>query len=198
MWSWCGAQGKGPTIDLVSYVSAIKINADGLCASQAQYVLRYHVKMQINKNTTNSYAIQRERDGGMISQGIGRENIQTLDPMGKSQMSKGKPINLSTTHFVFFPNHLFLLEIGWGSYFLGMGKVWRSKFELGRPPILEKCVLDYWESKSPKIDFSPIIHPCVFSLTQLEIAGAFSSHFFSIFLHFYMPRNSFWSCWVNV
>ena len=38
IWSWCGAQGKGPTMDLVFYVSAIKIDADGLCASQAQYV----------------------------------------------------------------------------------------------------------------------------------------------------------------
>ena len=37
----------------------------------------------------------------MISQGIGTENIQTLEPMGESQMSKGKPIRLSTTHFVF-------------------------------------------------------------------------------------------------
>ena len=37
----------------------------------------------------------------MISQGIGRENIQTFEPMGKIQISKGKPIKLSTTHFVF-------------------------------------------------------------------------------------------------
>ena len=50
-------------MDLVFYVSAIKINADGLCASQAQYALRHHVKMQINKNTTTSYVSQRERDG---------------------------------------------------------------------------------------------------------------------------------------
>ena len=38
IWSWCGAQGKGPTMDLVSYVSTIKIDIDGLCASQARYV----------------------------------------------------------------------------------------------------------------------------------------------------------------
>ena len=57
--SWCGAQGKGPTMDLVFYVSAIKIYANGLCASQAQYVLRHLVKMQIIKNTTASYAPQR-------------------------------------------------------------------------------------------------------------------------------------------
>ena len=36
-------------MDLVFYVSAIKIDADGLCASQAQYVLRHHVTMQLIK-----------------------------------------------------------------------------------------------------------------------------------------------------
>ena len=88
------------------------IDVDGLCASQAQNILRHHVKMQIHKNTTTFYVPQCERDGGMISQGIGRGNIQNLEPMGKIQMSKGKPMKLSTTHFVFFPNHLFLPEIG--------------------------------------------------------------------------------------
>ena len=58
--------------------------------------------MKINKNTTTSYAPQCQRDGGMISQGIGRENIQTFEPMGKFQMSKGEPINISTTNFFFF------------------------------------------------------------------------------------------------
>ena len=37
----------------------------------------------------------------MISQGIGRRNIQTFEPMGKIQMSKGEPLKLSTTNFVF-------------------------------------------------------------------------------------------------
>ena len=46
-------------MDLVFYVSAIKTDANGLCATQAQYILRHHVKMQINKNITTSYAPQR-------------------------------------------------------------------------------------------------------------------------------------------
>ena len=46
-------------MDLVFYVSAIKINADGLCASQAQYMFETSCKMQINKNTTTSYVPQR-------------------------------------------------------------------------------------------------------------------------------------------
>ena len=59
-------------MDLVFYVLEIKIDVDCLCASQEQYVLRHQVKMQIKKNTTTIYAPQRERDRGMISQGIGR------------------------------------------------------------------------------------------------------------------------------
>ena len=46
--------------------------------------------MQINKNTTTIYVSQHERDGSMISQRIGREIIQTLEPIGQIQMSKGK------------------------------------------------------------------------------------------------------------
>ena len=37
-------------------------------------------KYTINKNTTASYALQREGDGGMISQGIGWGFSQTLEP----------------------------------------------------------------------------------------------------------------------
>ena len=59
----------------------------------------------------------------MISQGI-EGGYQTLEPMGKIQISKGKPIKLSTTHFVFCVlNHLFLQEVvelvnawGWEEY----------------------------------------------------------------------------------
>ena len=36
-------------MDLVFYVSVIKIDADGLCASQAQYMLRHHVKCKLIK-----------------------------------------------------------------------------------------------------------------------------------------------------
>ena len=46
-------------MDLVFYVSAIKIDTDGLCAIQAQYMFETSCKMKINKNTTTSYAPQR-------------------------------------------------------------------------------------------------------------------------------------------
>ena len=65
---------------LVFYVLAIKINADGFCAIQAHYNLKHHVNVQFNKIHTTSY-VNATRDGGMISQGIGREIIQTIDPM---------------------------------------------------------------------------------------------------------------------
>ena len=43
----------------------------------------------------------QQRDGGVISQGMGRDNIQTIDPIVLSQISMGEPIKLSTTIFVF-------------------------------------------------------------------------------------------------
>ena len=36
-------------MELVSYVPTIKIDVDGLCASQKKYVLRHHVTMQLIK-----------------------------------------------------------------------------------------------------------------------------------------------------
>ena len=48
-------------MDLMSYVSTIKIDADGLCASQAQITICFEISRNyaINKNTTTSYAPQR-------------------------------------------------------------------------------------------------------------------------------------------
>ena len=51
---------QGPAIDLEFYVSTIKIDTYGSCASQAQYKLRHHVNMQFNKIPTTSYAMQQE------------------------------------------------------------------------------------------------------------------------------------------
>ena len=60
----------------------IKADTYGYGGSQAHPILRYHVNTQFNKNTTTSYALQRERDGGMISQGIRRGVSQTPEPIG--------------------------------------------------------------------------------------------------------------------
>ena len=58
--SWWGAQGQGPAINLVFYVSVIKIDADGSHVIEAQYKMKHHVNMQFNKIPTTSYAMQQE------------------------------------------------------------------------------------------------------------------------------------------
>ena len=61
--------------------------------------------------------------------------------MGKSKMSKGGTIKLSTTHFVFCAQS----SRSWlRKLFPWDGKGTEVKFELGRPPILEKRVFDLW------------------------------------------------------
>ena len=45
--SWRGAQGQGPTINLVFFVLEIKIDADGYSASQEQYILKISCKYAI-------------------------------------------------------------------------------------------------------------------------------------------------------
>ena len=47
--------------------------------SQAQHIFEYHVNTQFNKNTTASYALQCEIDGGMISQS-NREGLNQQMP----------------------------------------------------------------------------------------------------------------------
>ena len=54
----------------------------------------------------------------MISQGIGRGNYSNLEPRGKIQISKVRPIKLSTTPFYLFVlSHLKVVEevisLGW-------------------------------------------------------------------------------------
>ena len=60
---WRGAQGQGLAIDLVFCVLTIKIDVNSYSASQAHYILRYHVNMQFNKIPTTSYALQQKRWG---------------------------------------------------------------------------------------------------------------------------------------
>ena len=111
MW---GDKGQGPIIDLEFYVSAVKIDAYGSRASQAQYKLIHHVNMQFNKIPTISYAMQQEM-GAWFLQGIGREIIQTLERIVLIQMSMREPIKSQLPILSYAPNHLILPEVGWGS-----------------------------------------------------------------------------------
>ena len=62
---------------------------------KAQSIFEYHVNAQFNKIPQLAMELQRERDGGMISQGIGWGVGQTYEPIGLSQMSLRKPLNLN-------------------------------------------------------------------------------------------------------
>ena len=57
----------------------------------------------------------------------------------------GKLIKLSTTHFVLF---CLVIRSGWGSYFLGMGKAWKSNSNLGGHPFLESDFLTCGQVKA--------------------------------------------------
>ena len=80
----------------------------------------------------------------MISEGIGRENIQTFDPIGYNQMSKGEPIKLLTTHFVFGAQS-FISSRNWLRLLIPWdGKSMEVKFELEKPSVFGKRVSDLW------------------------------------------------------
>ena len=98
-------------MDLTFYVSIINIDTYGSRAILAQYKLTHHVKMQFNKIPTTSY-VNATRDGGMISQGIGKEIIQTVEPIVLSQMSMREPMKLLTNLFVLC-SQSFISSINW-------------------------------------------------------------------------------------
>ena len=60
-------------------VLEIKVDVNGSHAGQAHYILKYHVNMQFNKIPQLSMH-NNVRDGGMISQGIGRGVSATPEP----------------------------------------------------------------------------------------------------------------------
>ena len=70
-------------------------------------------------------------------------DIQTLEPMEKSHMSKGKPIKMSTTHFVFLCQSLISARNWLRKLMHGDGKSMGVKFEFGKPPILGKHVFEF-------------------------------------------------------
>ena len=72
----------------------IKVDAYGDSAKlRTIYICRYHVNIQFNKIPQLAMGSQCERDGGIITQGIGWGVNQTPKPIGCDQMSMGKPMN---------------------------------------------------------------------------------------------------------
>ena len=118
----------------------------------------------------------------MISQGIGRGKYPNLWPLRENPNAKGKTHKAFKYLFLsFMPSHLKLVKeviaLGWERY-RGQIRIWEVTH------FWEKCVLASWESKCLEMPSQAIIHPCVFFLTQLEIAGAFS---LTIWVVFFIP-----------
>ena len=106
-----------------------------------------------------------------------RGGIQTLEPLGKIQMSKGEPIKLSTTFLVLFTQS-FITARNWLGWLLhGIGKVWQPKFELEKPSVFGKHILTPWASKDTKTE---AIIPC-FHVFDIIL---------TIFLHVSSLKNS--------
>ena len=104
-----------------------------------------------------------------------RGGYLTFGPVGKSQMSKGEPIkNVNCPFLVFFPNHSFLPEIGWGSYCMGMGRVW-EKIRIGQNTHYWKMCFDFMGKKTPK-NICPFPHAFTFS-SFLTFWGGVVGHF---------------------
>ena len=103
-----------------------------------------------------------------------------IDPLGKIHVSKGKPIKTVNYPFlVFFPNLLFLPEFGWGSYCMGMGRVW-EKIWIGQSTQFWKKCYDFIGKKTLK-NVCPFPHAFTFS-SSLTFWGA-ARRFWSSILH---------------
>ena len=134
----------------------------------------------------------QQRDRGMLSQGIGREIIQTLGPIVLSQMSMREPIKLSTTHFVlctqsFNSSRSWLRKL--------MHWEWRGmevNFVLGQAINFGKsCFFLMGQEKNQKLVPKPFLTHVFLFLMQLYLAGAFSLMFSCISFIFSMVENLF-------
>ena len=126
----------------------------------------------------------------MISQGIGREIIQALEPIVLIQMSMREPIKLSTTHFVlctqsFNSSKILLRKL--------MHWEWRGMvviFVLEQAINFGKLCFSYGVRKHPEIGAQTIPHPCVSLPHAAGARWVFSLTFLCnlfIFLHGWKP-----------
>ena len=83
--------------------------------SRTIYILIYHVNVQINKIPQLAMGLQRERDGGMMPQGIGWGVSQTPWANRSWLDVNGETHEPSSTFVSSTLNHQFLPEVGWGS-----------------------------------------------------------------------------------
>ena len=116
--------------------------------------------------------------------------IKPLSQWGKFKCQRGKPIKLSNTHFVFCAqsSRSWLMKL-----FPWDGKGTEVKFELGRPPILETCVLTCGASKCLEMHVQSIIHPHLSFLIHSHSCWALSCRWslLSSLLHDFLVDSSF-------
>ena len=109
--------------------------------------------------------------------------------MWKAKCPWENPSNCQLPFLSFFPNHLFLPECGWVSYCVEWEEC-GQKFELGKEPIFEKCVLTSMARKMPKNVCHFPMHPCFpFSSPFSFTLGILGSNW-SFSCVFFIPR--FW------
>ena len=109
-------------------------------ASQAQYV---ETSCNMQKPTTNYVNVANNEMRAWFPNDREEGEFLTLSHWRKTIKTVNYPF------LIFFPNHLFLPEFGWGSYYTEWEE-YGKKIELGRAPILEERVLTPWERKHPK------------------------------------------------
>ena len=107
---------------------------------------------------------------------------------GKAKCQWENPSNSQLPFLSHSPNHLIMLEIGWSSYCMGMGRVWACISNLG------KTVFYFWGKKTPKMHAHLPIHP----RSSFSHAGKawqlFYPHVFAHFPHIACPEIRFWCC----
>ena len=154
--------------------------------------------MQINKNTTTSYVPQRERDGGMISQGIGRGKYSNLWANGENPNVKGRthkavnypfcllwPIIYLFQKLVELVNALGMEEYGSQICIWEATHFWKMYFWLMGQVNAQKCFPTHYAFKS-------FISSHSWSLLSSLL------HILCNYLHFHGWEKPYLFCWVNV
>ena len=126
----------------------------------------------------------QQRDRGMISQGIGREIIQTIEPIVLSQVSMREPIKLSTTFFVFCTQS-FISSRSWLRYLIPWE--WKGmavKIRIGEAIHFWKSYFDVLGKLSPR-------NECLFHYSPPFLSSSCSWSLVYIFLHIFLVFSSF-------
>ena len=159
----------------------------------AMYILIFghHVNMQLIKIPTTSYVNATLKRWGHDFLSIRGGIFKPLIQWGKAKCQGENPSSYQPPFLSYSPNHLFMLEIGWGSYCMGMGRVWQSKFELEKPSIFGKHDFDFWGKLTPK-------NACPFCCSPTSSISSRSGSLESSLLHVFLSTCAFSLTWAAV